>query len=515
MHYPSKKEFLKLAKKGNLIPVYREMLADFETPLSVFAKIEKNERFSYLLESAEGGERIARYSFLGSRPSLIFMSKGSKITITQGFKKTVFTTKKDPLHEIKKIMEKFSFVPVKGLPRFCGGLVGYMGYDVVKFFEKIPDKNKDDLNLPDSLFVLTDTILIFDHIDRKIKVVSNVFAGKNASSAYDEAVGKIDRIVKKLLVPGSQGHKDSAEQSGASPKGTRSQGKKAESRVQSNFTKKEFVNIIRKAKEYIKKGDIIQTVLSQRFKLGIKSDPFDIYRALRSINPSPYMFYLNFDKLKIVGASPEIMVRCEEKVAEVRPIAGTRPRGKDAKEDELLIKDLLSDPKERAEHIMLVDLGRNDIGRVCRFDTVKVSEFMAIEKYSHVMHIVSDVSGVLKRQNDIYDLVRASFPAGTVAGAPKIRAMEIIDELENLKRGIYAGSVGYFSFSGNLDTCIAIRTIVVKGDTAYFQAGAGIVADSRPEKEYQETVNKSKAMLKAIREAEKGLWGGKIGFSNR
>ena len=494
MYYPSKKEFLKLSEKGNLIPVYREILADFETPLSAFAAIDEG-KFSYLLESVEGGERIARYSFLGSKPALVFMTKGKKITLLEGKKKKVFMAKKDPLAEIEKIMDKFSFVPVKGLPRFCGGLVGYMGYDVVRFFEKIPDRNKDDLKLPDCLFALTDTLLIFDHLDHKIKVVSNAFTGKKPRASYDEACRKIERIVKRL---------SRAKKIPVIVKGVK-RGKGTKTVVKSNFTKSSFKDAVRKAKEYIKSGDIIQVVLSQRFKADIRSKPFDVYRALRSINPSPYMYYLKFGKVKLIGASPEIMVRCEDKKAELRPIAGTRRRGRDEQEDEALARELLSDPKERAEHIMLVDLGRNDIGRVCRFDSVKLSEFMVIEKYSHVMHIVSDVSGILKRGCNVYDLVRASFPAGTVAGAPKIRAMEIIDELENVKRGIYAGSVGYFSFSGNMDTCIAIRTIMVKDKTAYFQAGAGIVADSKPDKEYRETLNKAKAMLKAIEEAEAGL----------
>ena len=489
--YPSKKEFIKLSKKGNLIPVYKEILADFETPLSAFSKIDEGE-FSYLLESVVGGERIARYSFLGSNPSLVFMSKGREITIQRGKKKKVYFTRKDPLEEIKNIMKKFHYVPLKGLPRFSGGLVGCMGYDMVRFFERIPDKNKDDLNLPDSIFALTDTILIFDHVDRRIKVVSNAFIGKSASKAYDAAIKKIDKIIHKIQ-----------KESGIKVKTKEKFLKK--SQIKSNFTKSGFVRIVKKAKEYIKAGDIIQVVLSQRLKRDIKCKAFDIYRTLRSINPSPYMFYLKFGKLKLVGASPEIMVRCEDKKVELRPIAGTRPRGSNEEEDACLAKDLLSDPKERAEHIMLVDLGRNDVGRVCKFDTVNVSEFMVIEKYSHVMHIVSDVSGTLKRGKDVFDVIRASFPAGTVSGAPKIRAMEIIDELENVKRSTYAGSVGYFSFSGNLDTCITIRTILIKGNTAYIQAGAGIVADSKPEKEYKETLNKSKAMLKAIDDAERGL----------
>ncbi|MBL7158546.1 MAG: anthranilate synthase component I [Candidatus Omnitrophica bacterium] len=490
MHYPSKKEFIKLAKKGNVIPVYREIHADFETPLSAFAKIDCGE-FSYLLESVEGGKRIARYSFLGSNPSLVFMSKGKNITIIDRKKKRTYRTKSDPLEEIRRIMRGFSFVPIKGLPRFCGGLVGYMGYDMVRFFEKLPDKNPNDLGLPGSLFVLTDTILIFDHADRKIKVVSNAHVNKHAGRSYDEAVKKIENIIKKLSVPIARVEKKII-------------GIKKRS-VKSNFTKQGFMETVKKAKTYIKKGDVIQVVLSQRLKTRIKCDPFDIYRALRSINPSPYMFYLKFGKVSFVGTSPEIMVRSEDGLAEVRPIAGTRKRGRNGREDAALARELLKDPKERAEHIMLVDLGRNDIGRVCDFKSVRVREFMTVEKYSHVMHIVSDISGRLKKGKDVFDLVRASFPAGTVSGAPKIRAMEIIDELENVKRGPYAGSVGYFSFSGNLDTCITIRTIIIKDKTAYIQAGAGIVADSNPGREYCETLNKAKAMLAAIDEAEKGF----------
>jgi anthranilate synthase component 1 len=495
MYYPSKKEFIELAKKGNLIPVYREILADFETPLSAFRKIDAGD-YSYLLESVEGGERIARYSFLGSKPSVVFMSKGNTVTMIEGGKRRVYHARKGPLREIKKIMRRYSYVPVKGLPRFTGGLVGYMAYDVVRFFERIPDKNLDDLKCPDCLYVLTDTILIFDHVDHKIKVVSNAHVEGNPKKAYDEAVRKIEDIVA---------HLSGAKKMPLSASKKTGKKEKIPSITESNYSKADFMKIIRNAKDYIRAGDIIQVVLSQRFRRDIQCDPFDIYRALRSINPSPYMYYLKFGKIKLVGSSPEIMVRCEDRKAELRPIAGTRERGHTEKQDTQLAKELLKDPKERAEHIMLVDLGRNDIGRVCRFNTVTVPEFMVIEKYSHVMHIVSDVSGVLKRNKDIYDLVAASFPAGTVSGAPKIRAMEIIDELENVKRGTYAGSVGYFSFSGNLDTCITIRTILVKGKVAFIQAGAGIVADSQPEKEYRETLNKAKAMLKAIRMAEAGL----------
>ncbi|MDP2929960.1 MAG: anthranilate synthase component I [Candidatus Omnitrophota bacterium] len=493
MYYPSKEEFIELSKNGNLIPVYRDILTDFETPLSAFAKIDRSD-FSFLLESVEGGERLARYSILGSDPSLIFLSKGGRITITEGKVSSNFVTKTDPIDELKNILNRYKFVEVKGLPRFSGGLVGFFGYDMVRFIENIPGKNPDDLDLPDSIFMLTDTLLIFDHVDHKIKIVSNVHVDGDPVRAYGEAVKKIDKIINRIRGPMPK--IDYALYSKKMPH---------PSLLKSNVTKAQFETMVNKAKEHITDGDIIQTVLSQRLKLSIDCHPFQVYRALRSINPSPYMYYLKFNDLFLVGSSPEIMVRCEDGLVEVRPIAGTRARGASEKEDEVLIKDLLSDPKERAEHIMLVDLGRNDIGRVCEFNTIKVSELMGIEKYSHVMHIVSDVSGRLQIGKDSFDLFRATFPAGTVTGAPKVRAMEIIEELESLKRGPYAGSVGYFSFSGNLDTCITIRTVIIKGKTAYIQAGAGIVADSDPGKEFEETLNKAKALLKAIEMAEKGL----------
>ena len=493
MYYPCKEEFIELSKKGNLIPVYRDLLTDFETPLSAFAKIDKSD-YSFLLESVEGGERLARYSILGSDPSLIFSSKLGKITLTEGKISSSFTSKSDPIDELKKILNRYKFVYVKGLPRFSGGLVGFFGYDMVRFIENLPAKNPDDLNLPDCVFMLTDTLLIFDHVDHKIKIISNVHVDGDPVLAYDRAVKKIERIAGYLKGPMPE--IDYAVSSKKRPH---------PDLLKSNVTKAQFETMVKKAKKYIEDGDIIQTVLSQRLKLAIDCHPFQVYRALRSINPSPYMYYLKFNDFFLVGSSPEIMVRCEDGLVEVRPIAGTRPRGASEKEDESLIKDLLADPKERAEHIMLVDLGRNDIGRVCEFKTIKVSELMTIEKYSHVMHIVSDVSGKLEKGRDSFDLFRATFPAGTVTGAPKVRAMEIIEELENLKRGPYAGSVGYFSFSGNLDTCITIRTVIIKGKTAYIQAGAGIVADSCPEKEFEETLNKAKALLKAIEMAEKGL----------
>ncbi len=493
---PTLKEFLALSKKGNLIPVTREILADLETPVSAFLKLGDNP-YSYLLESVEGGEKIARYSFLGGSPSLVFKSKGRKVTlIYPGAKEESFETKRDPLYELEKILGRFKQAPVKGLPPFSGGAVGYLGYDTVRFIEKIPDKNKDVLNIPDTLFVFTDTLLIFDHVDKKIKIVSNVFLDnfKNPREAYLHATEKIDQEIKKL-----RSFSGDRRLLAVAPASINTALK-----VESNFKEDQFKSAVLKAKRYIKKGDIFQLVLSQRFKAQIHSEPFAIYRALRSINPSPYMFYLNCDGFHLVGASPEIHVKCENGKTALRPIAGTRPRGKDTHEDSKLEKELLADPKERAEHLMLVDLGRNDLGRVCEYKTVKVSEFMVVERYSHVMHIVSHVEGLLKKGKTIFDLLRATFPAGTISGAPKVRAMEIIDQLENEKRSFYAGVVGYFGYSGNLDSCITIRTVLVKDGVAYAQAGAGIVADSDPKKEFEETVNKAKALLKAIECAEKG-----------
>jgi len=490
MYFPTKEQFKELAKKGNVIPVYREVLSDFGTPISAFTKIEEGN-FSYLLESVTGGENIARYSFLGSNPSLVLESKGKNITIRRGKKEESFTTKTDPIDEAKEIMKDFKFVSVEGLPRFCGGLVGYIGYDMIRFFENIPDENPEGMDIPDMQLALTDTLLIFDHVDRKIKVVSNAIVDNSPDKAYDAAVRKIDRIIEKLKLGDASGE----------PKEI----KTAEQEVESNFTKKEFCDAVEGAKEYIRSGDIIQVVLSQRFKRRTDADAFSIYRSLRSINPSPYMFYLKFGEYKLIGSSPEIHVRCEDGLVEIRPIAGTRKRGKTDEEDKRLEKELLADPKEKAEHIMLVDLGRNDIGRVCDYTSVQPREVMRIERYSHVMHIVSDIVGNLSKERDVYDLMRATFPAGTVTGAPKIRAMELIDEFENIKRGPYAGCIGYISFSGNIDTCITIRTIVMKDDIAYIQAGAGIVLDSEPEKEFEETQNKAMAMIKAIEFAERGL----------
>ena len=487
---PSLKEFLGYSKRCNLIPVYMEINADLDTPVSVFLKIKQGE-YSFLLESAEGQEKIARYSFLGIDPSLIFKSQGKRIEIIDVAKNKSrsFITKLTPLDEIKKIMQDFRSVELAGLPRFYGGLVGYIGYDAVRFFENIPDKNKDSLKIPDMQFILTDTILIFDRLKHTLKIVSNVILPRGLSSLkkkqlYLQAVKKIESIyndLSRLVI-----QKKAAQGFGKIT-------------ISSNLKKSEFMSMVKQAKKYIRNGDIIQVVLSQRFKVKTQRDDFEIYRALRSLNPSPYMYYLKLKDFSIIGSSPEMLVRSENGLVESRPIAGTRRRGRNNQEDLRLEKELLADEKEKAEHLMLVDLGRNDLGRISKLGKVKVDDFMRIEKYSHVMHLVSQVSAVLdKKRFDIYDVLKATFPAGTVSGSPKIRAMEIIDELENLRRSLYAGAIGYFSFSHNLDTCIAIRTILLKDGFAYVQAGSGIVADSVASKEYQESVNKAKAMMEAI-----------------
>ncbi len=494
MYYPEEKEFKKLSRKANLIPVYREILADIETPVSAFKKLGEGD-FSYLLESVEKEKILGRYSFLGINPFLVFKSKKKRIEITERGKVESLTVQ-DPLEFLKKIMNKFVVVNSPKLPRFSGGAVGYLGYDVVRFWEKIPEENQDDLNLPDSLFIFSDTLLIFDHIEHRMKIISYALLDgkKSTQAAYKEAKDKIDRIIVRLKEP-SFSYSSSGDY----------RQKIRESNLQSNLTPQAFMQGVKKAKEYIRKGDIFQVVLSQRFERKINVSSFNIYRALRSLNPSPYMYYLKCGDFEVIGSSPEILVRKEKEDVILRPIAGTRPRGKSEQEDKILIKELLTDPKERAEHIMLVDLGRNDLGKVCKYGTVRTTELLSIEKYSHVMHLVSNIEGKLKKGMDQYDLLRACFPAGTVSGAPKIRAMEIIDELENSVRGPYAGVLGYFSFSGNMDTCIIIRTIIVKNGVAYVQAGAGIVADSSPQGEYQETLNKAHALFKAIEIAEEGI----------
>jgi len=490
--YPSPEEFQELTKQGTLIPVYCEILADMETPVSAYKKIATG-KYSFLLESMEGGEKWARFSFIGSNPALIFRSKANTVELIKDG--TLYESIKtdNPLDVLKGIMDKYQLVEVKGIPRFCGGAVGYASYDMVRFIEHLPPETEDDLDLFDSIFLITETLLIFDNLTNTIKIVCNVHIDEEEDipGVYQQAQDKIAAIIALLRRPSAY---DEIEPLGSEP-----------IEISSNLEPEHFKNIVDQAKIAITAGEIIQVVLSQRFETPLQGDPFNVYRALRRVNPSPYMYYLTFDDLIIVGASPEVLVRVEGEQIELRPIAGTRPRGKDEDEDESLKKELLNDPKEIAEHVMLVDLGRNDVGRVSQMGTVVVPEFLIVEKYSHVMHIVSDVRGTLQPGRDSFDVFKACFPAGTVSGAPKVRAMQIIEELESSQRGPYAGAVGYFSFSGNMDFCIVIRTLLVKNNTVYFQAGAGIVADSQPENEFKETVSKAKALVKALQMVKEGM----------
>ncbi len=479
MYYPPLEEVKRLAgQKGNLVPVYREINADLETPVSAYLKITRPP-YSFLLESVEGGERLARYSFIGTEPYAITKTgRGQK----DGYV--------DPLIPIEQEMSRFEPVPVAGLPRFTGGAVGYISYDAVKHFEHLPSPEADPLGLPESLFMLTTTLLVFDHLRHKIQVVSHAHLNGDVEQAYSLAVARIDELVRRLEEPLS--HKVKTTPSKVEPG----------QEFTPNISRRDYEAIVERVKEYIYAGDIIQAVPSRRLARPTKASPFNIYRALRTVNPSPYMYFLDLGDFQIIGASPELLVRVEDGTVSTHPIAGTRPRGHDPMEDAALEKELRSDEKERAEHIMLVDLGRNDIGRVSKPGTVEVTQLMDVERYSHVMHLVSHVTGKLRPEYSAYDALRACFPAGTVSGAPKIRAMEIIAEVEPEKRGPYAGAVGYFSLSGNMDTAITIRTIVLKNGVAYVQAGGGIVADSTPEGEYQETLHKAQAVLRAIDDAE-------------
>jgi anthranilate synthase component I len=491
MIVPSREEFRKRAAEGNLIPVYREILADRLTPVSAFEKIA-GERGSFLLESVEGGEQLARYSFLGADPFLTFRSKGSAATIEEGgeARSVPLEPGRDPLDLLKDLLSKYRFVEMPGLPRFCGGAVGFLAYDMVRYFERLPDDTTDDLGLDDCCFLFTDTLLIFDHVKHRLKVLCNARVDGDPDDAYNRAREKIEALVARLRTPVLP-YMD--------PPGT------VKLDVQANMGQEQYEAAVEKCKEYIAAGDAFQVVPSLRFKVKLDACPFELYRALRSVNPSPYMYYVDLGQRQIVGTSPEILVTVEEGTVTVRPIAGTRPRGETPQEDVRLAEDLLADEKERAEHIMLVDLGRNDVGRVCEYGSVTVDELMVIERYSHVMHIVSNVTGKLAQGQDVFDVMRACFPAGTLTGAPKVRAMEIIEELEPTRRGLYGGAVGYFSFNGDMDFAIAIRTMLVDGDTAYIQAGAGVVADSVPASEYRECVNKARALITAIEMAEAGL----------
>jgi len=480
---PTRDDFLRLAEHGNVVPVCRAVLADTETPVSAFRKL--GGRHAFLLESVEGGEKVGRYSILGRDPFRVIRSRGREVTVEDGggTRRLTLDERRDPLEVLRAELAPFRPVALEGLPPFTGGAVGYIGYDLVRFVERLPATATGDLALPDLYFVLTDTCLIFDRVKHGLLAVANAVIDGDPGAAYDAAVAKVDALLADLQRPA---------QLAASRDGN------AQMTAHSNLTQTEFESMVTRAKDYIAAGDVIQVVLSRRWECPVSCAPFDIYRALRAVNPSPYMYYLAFDGVEVVGASPEQLVGCRDGVAVTRPIAGTRPRGQSDAEDARLVAELLADPKERAEHLMLVDLGRNDLGRVCEYGTVHVDPFMTIEKYSHVSHIVSEVRGRLRAGLDAFDLLRAAFPAGTVSGAPKVRAMEIIEELEPVRRGLYAGAVGYIGFDGTMDTAITIRTIICAGGTAYIQAGAGIVADSVPSREYEETESKARAMRKAI-----------------
>lgn len=495
---PDRETFRTLAQKGNLIPVYREILADRLTPVSAFERLvaelgeEGENPRAFLLESVEGGERLARYSYLGVNPGLVLRTKNRQVILLEEGHERRFSLEEgqDPLHVLQDLMGRYRFVPTSDLPRFCGGAVGFFSYDLVRFFEKLPDTNPDELQVDDACFLFTDTLVIFDHVRHRILVLCNAHVDDDPDTAYDAAMAKIDSLVTRLQAP-------------YTPPPPRASHQKVV--VEPCTPREEFEAAVERCRQYILAGDAFQIVLSQRFKVPFSARPFDLYRALRSINPSPYMCYFDLGKRKLIGASPEILVNVHGDTVCVRPIAGTRPRGKTPEEDARLEAELLADEKERAEHIMLVDLGRNDIGRVCVFGSVRVDELMVIERYSHVMHIVSNVVGKLAPDKSVYDVLRACFPAGTVSGAPKVRAMEIIDEQEWTRRGFYAGALGYFSYSGDMDMAITIRTMLTDGQVAYIQSGGGLVADSVPALEYQESVNKAKALVAAIEMAEDGL----------
>lgn len=486
--HPLKNDFLKYAEKENLIPVYTEIVTDMETPVSAYKKISRHaDGPMFLLESVEGGEKWGRYSFIGFSPIALMESRGEEVTVKlEGGEKRV--TSKDPLMELKSLMGEYSYHLPDGFPRLSCGAVGYIGYDYVRFIEKIPEKTEKRHGYPDIFFMIPSIVIVFDNLTKKTKIIKNVHVEGNgdAGRKYDHAVAQISNIVELIFSALDMG------------KETEERKKESSFLFDPLLSEAELKKIILDTKRYIHEGEAIQVVISNKYRSAFEGDPFDVYRALRFINPSPYMFYIEAEDISLAGSSPEVLVRLDSQNVILRPIAGTRPRGKNEEEDGRLEADLLSDPKELSEHLMLVDLGRNDLGRIARGGTVKVNEFMIIEKYSHVMHIVSNITSLLSKNKDAFDVLRSTFPAGTVTGAPKIRAMEIIEEFEVERRGIYAGAVGYFDFSGNMDFCITIRTIIFDKSTVVIQAGAGIVFDSDPMREIEEIENKTKALKEAV-----------------
>jgi anthranilate synthase component I len=491
--WPPFDEFAAAAAEGRVVPVYRELFGDSLTPVEAFRRITGGDS-SFLFESVVGGEKIGRYSFLGADPFLRIEAFGNKVVVTEDARSEEFESR-DPLRDLERFLARYRARHVPGLPRFCGGAVGYAGYDVVRYSERLPHAPHDDRHIPDMAFAFYDRMVIFDQIRKTILVVANSRpAGENLREAYDRAAARVDELVRQLETAPPVLHlPDVRLDNRRGPEWT------------ANVTRPQFEAAVEKCKDYIRAGDIFQVVISQRWDRRTFAGPLEIYRALRVINPSPFMFLLQSPGVNLVGSSPEIMVRVEDGVVTVRPLAGTRRRGRDEAEDRRLAEELLADPKERAEHVMLIDLARNDVGRVAQYGSVDLSDVMVVERYSHVMHITSNVQGRLTPGTTALDALRAGLPAGTVSGAPKVRAMQIIDELEQNRRGPYAGAVGYVDFTGNMDTCIALRTLVLLGDRAYIQAGAGIVADSVPAVEYEETLNKAQGLIKAVELAERQL----------
>jgi anthranilate synthase component 1 len=492
MIQPDFKTFKQLAREGNLVPVYETFTADLLTPVGAHLRLAHHTKYSFLLESVEGGENIARYTFAGANPQEVFRCRGRTCSLETGRKRQEFEA--DPIAYLRQLAGRYRPVRVPGLPPLIGGAIGYFAYDMVRLIENIPASGRDELNLDDSVMMFYTGLVVFDHVQHRVWVIQNVFTEGKGSlrEKYNAAVREIRRTRRKLQGPLPR---------------QRAIHRSAPLRIQSNFTKAQYVAAVRKAKSYIRAGDIFQVVPSQRFSAQTNTDPFEIYRALRVVNPSPYLCFLKLDEVSIVCSSPEMLVKVQGRNIAYRPIAGTVPRGRNEAEDRALEAKLLADPKERAEHIMLVDLGRNDLGRVCEYGSVEVERLMFVERYSHVMHLVSSLRGKLRPGVDCFDALMACFPAGTLSGAPKIRAMQIIDELEPTRRGIYAGAILYLDFSGNIDSCIALRTLVAKGGRAYIQAGGGVVADSVPEREYQETLNKARALVTALEIAHTGAAG--------
>jgi anthranilate synthase component 1 len=492
-YHPDFETFAKLAEGSDLVPVYRQLLSDTLTPVSAYCQLQGGP-CGFLFESVVGGERIGRYSFLGADPFLEINAFGNHVVVTRDQKTEEFDSA-DPLADLERLLGGYRAVHVAGLPRFCGGAVGYAGYDTVRYTERLPDAPPDDRKLPDLSFAFYDRMVIFDQINKTILVVAHAHtAGGDLHAAYARACARVDETCRQL-----QSRSSDLQLTDINLRGEPTVSWK------SNFSRERFEAAVVRCQDYIRAGDIFQVVLSQRLELETTARPLDIYRALRIVNPSPFMFLLRSPAVNLIGSSPEIMVRVEDGVVTIRPLAGTRKRGSTDEEDRRLEEELLSDPKERAEHVMLVDLARNDLGRVSRYGSVRISDVMKVERYSHVMHITSNANGRLAEGKSALDALRAGLPAGTVSGAPKVRAMQIIDELEPHRRGPYAGAVGYIDFTGNMDTCIALRTLVMQGQTAYVQAGAGIVADSVPSAEYQETLSKAKGLLKAIEVAQTQL----------